>query len=380
VSSFAKSAAATTATLLGVLLLEQAHPGHGHAGLPKALQREAREWVWHGANADDELGLLAGYYDELLDASRESAHAGSTTQLWDKALVRGSLHERLKTFLLYRPKAGLGDARDPEAVHVTNQDGLFDRDYPAERTPGVRRLVWVGDSLSRGLGAPFGQALEPRVERWLDATQRGDGVTGFEVLNLAVEGYRMTQFVKVVEEALPRFAPDVVVLGLSDLSVTRIWGRHLACLVHDGIDLEYPFLRDLVARARLRPDDPPTVTDRKLAPFSDEFTRWALATIQQACRARGVAVVAVLLPAVGEVQRLDARFAAARAALADLAIPSIDLVATFVDVADLRALRVSDVDHHPNPAGYELLEAEFRRQFARTPAAAALLTGRPAVR
>lgn len=377
-SPFAKSAAATIALLLGVLLFEQAHPGHGHRFVPVALQREAREWVWHGANADDELGLLAGYYDELLNASRESTHAGSTTTLWDKALVRGPLHERLDSFLLYRPKPGLGDASDPAAVHVTNRDGLFDRDYPTERTPDVRRLVWVGDSLSRGLGAPFGQSLEPRVERWLDATQRGDGVAalaGFEVLNLAVEGYRMTQFVKVVEEALPRFAPDAVVLGLSDLSVTRIWGRHLACLVHDGIDLEYPFLRDLVARARLRPDDPPTVTDAKLAPFSDEFTRWALATMQQSCRAKGVGLVAVLLPAVGETRRLDARFAAARAALRDLEIPSLDLVATFVDVPDLRPLRVSDVDHHPNAAGYERLEAEFRKQFARSPVAVSVLTG-----
>jgi hypothetical protein len=100
--------------------------------------------------------------------------------------------------------------------------------------------------------------------------------------------------------------------------------------------------------------------------------------MEGACRARGAAFVAFLLPAVGDPRRLDARFAGARAALRDLAIPSLDLVATFADVTDLRALRVSDVDHHPNAAGYELLHAAFVRELVRAPEVAELLTGRPA--
>ena len=373
---FAKSVVTSTATLLALLAVERAHPANGNPAIPKAIQREVREWVYHGANADDELGLLAGYYDELLNASRDTIHAGNTAELWDKALSRGSTQERLESFLLYRPKPSLGDPADPTATIVTNRAGLFDRDYPEARTPGVRRLVWVGDSLSRGLGAPFGQALEPNVERWLNESQVGDGVAGFEILNLAVEGYRTTQFVKVVEEALPRFHPDVVVVGLSDLSVTRIWGRHLACLVHDGIDLEYPYLRELAARAALKQDDAPTVTDAKLAPFSDEFVRWALATMQERCRAGGAELAVVLLPAVGEVARLEARFEPARAALRERGIVTLDLVSTFADVPDLRPLRVSDIDHHPNPAGYQLLFERFRYELLKAPVARALITGR----
>ncbi|MSR46016.1 MAG: SGNH/GDSL hydrolase family protein [Planctomycetes bacterium] len=373
---FAKSVVASTATLLALLAVERAHPANGITAIPKAIQREVREWVYHGANADDELGLLAGYYDELLNASRDTIHAGNTDDLWDKALARGSTQERLESFLLYRPKPSLGDPADPTATVVTNRAGLFDRDYPEARTPGVRRLVWVGDSLSRGLGAPFGQALEPNVERWLNESQVGDGVVGFELMNLAVEGYRTTQFVKVVEEALPRFHPDVVVVGLSDLSVTRIWGHHLACLVHDGIDLEYPYLRELAARAALKQDDAPTVTDAKLAPFSDEFVRWALATMQQSCRAGGAELAVVLLPAVGEVARLEARFEPARAALGERGIVTLDLVSTFADVPDLRPLRVSDIDHHPNPAGYQLLFERFKDELLKSPVARALITGR----
>jgi hypothetical protein len=370
---------ATSAALLALLAIERAHPANGLSFVPKALQREAREWIYHGANAEDELGLLAGYYDELLNASRDSTH-GDADALWQKALNQSELHEWDRSFLRYRPLPRLGDPEDPASTHVTNAERLFDRDYPLARTPGVRRIVWVGDSLSRGLGAPFGQALEPRVERWMNETQPGEGVIGFEVLNLAVEGYRTTQFVRVVEEALPRFSPDAVLLGLSDLSVTRIWGRHLAALVHDGIDLEYPFLRDLAQRAGLAPDDAPTVTDQKLAPFADEMVAWALDTIGERCRADGVALVVALLPAVGEPRRLDARFRAVRSMVAARRLPTLDLVATFADVADLRVLRVSDVDHHPNPAGYSLLFESFVAGLRATPAAASGLLGRDSVR
>lgn len=376
---FARSAGATLALLSALLLLERAHPSVAPAFVPRWLQGQVRECVYHGLNEEDELGLLAGYYTELLDASREATRGGDLDAVWERALHRGAIHERLDSFLLYRPKPSHGDAKDPASFHVTNSAGLFDRDYPDARTPGVRRIVWIGDSLSRGLGAPFGEALEPRVEAWLDGGRGGGrgAAGGVEVLNLAVEGYRLTQFMKVVDLALPRWRPDVVLVGLSDLSVARIWGHHLACLVHDGIDLEYPFLREIVARARLERDDPPRVADGKLAPFRAEFVRTALATIRASCAAAGVELVVALLPAVGESERLLQRFREAREACAALGLRQIDLVDTFAGVDDLADWRVSDIDHHPNVAGYERLFEAFAAALERDPATYELLAGRP---
>ncbi len=372
---FARSAAATVALLVALLALERAHPSVAPSWVPRWLRAQVRECVYHGLNEEDELGLLAGYYTELLDASRESTRSGDLDDVWERALHRGAIHERLDSFLLYRPKPSTGDPGDPSAAHLTNRAGLFDRDYPDARTPGVRRLVWVGDSLSRGLGAPFGKGLEPRLEAWLNEP-RGDG-TGVEVLNLAVEGYRLTQFIKVVDEALPRWHPDVVVVGLSDLSVARIWGHHLACLVHDGIDLEYPYLRELVVRARLERNDPPRVSDAKLAPFRVEFIRFALTTIRASCASAGAQVVIALLPAVGESDRLEARFLEARAIALELELPVIDLVETFAGVSDLADWRVSDIDHHPNEAGYGRLLAAFQSALRAAPATYELFAGRP---
>ncbi len=374
-TSFARSACGTLGLLAALLLVERAHPSHGLAFVPIAVQAQVRDLVFHGASSEDDLDLLAGYYDELLNASREAGRVHQVDELWDKTQHRAETMEQLPSFLLYRPKPSQGDPADREAPIVTNSLGMVDREYPVERTPGVRRLIWVGDSLSRGLGAPFGRALEPQVEEWLNATQTDAGVTGYEVMNLAVEGYRLSQFVKVVAEALPRYRPDVVVVGLSDLSVTRIFGYHLARLLHDGIDVEYPYLRDLAARARLRADDTPRVSETKLQPYCDEFVRWCLTEIASEVRAGGATLVAVLVPAVGEGKRLAERFASSRAIVRELAIPTIDLVATFDDVDDLEAVRVSPIDHHPNEAGYALLLTRMQAELRQAPATFAIVLG-----
>ncbi len=372
-SPFARSVRVTLALLLALLLLERAHPSVAPSFVPQWLREQVRDCIYHGLNEEDELGLLAGYYSELFDASREATRGGDLDAVWERALHRGSIHERLDSFLLYRPKPDHGDSKNPGTRHMTNSVGLFDREYPEARTPGVRRICWVGDSLSRGLGAPLGEGLEPRVEAWLGA---GAAAGGVEVLNLAVEGYRLTQFLKVVDLALPRWRPDVVLLGLSDLSVARIWGHHVACLVHEGIDLEYPFLRELVERVRLEPDDPPRVADRKLAPVRTEFVRAALATIRASCKAAGAELVVLLVPAVGESERLEERFREVREVTAELGLPRIDLVGAFAGIGDLSPWRVSEIDHHPNSAGYERLFDAFVAALERDPSSYELLAGR----
>lgn len=371
-----RAALPTLALCGGLLLLERAHPSVAPSFVPRWLQLQVRDLVYHGASEEEELGLLADYYAELLDASREATHAGTVDEAWERALHRAELLEQRKSFLLYHPRPSAPDPADPSAPPLVSSAGLFDGEYPEERRPGVRRVLWIGDSLSRGLGAPRGLALEPRVEAWLN---EGRGATpAVEVLNLAVEGYRLSQFVKVVELALPRWRPDVVLLGLSDLSVSRIWGHHVARLAHEGIDLEYPFLRELIVRARLDRDDSPRVTDGKLARFRAEFVRWALSTIDSMARGAGASTLVVLIPAVGESARLQARFAESRTLLEELRLPTLDLVDAFAGLDDLTPWRVSDVDHHPNAQGYRLLFERFAAGVEADPALAALLRGPPA--
>jgi lysophospholipase L1-like esterase len=231
----------------------------------------------------------------------------------------------------------------------------------------------------RGLGAPFGRALEPQLEAWLNATQVDATTRAYEVLNFGVEGYRLTQLLDVALEATPRFAPDAVLLGLSDLSVTRNFGNHLARLVHEGIDPKYPFLREWVARAGVHPDDAIDEAESKLARHRAAIVRDCLMELRDRLAGRGVAFVVVLLPTVTEPERLAPRFAEARALLAELAIPTLDLLDAFAAAGarGLDALRVSRVDHHPNEAGQGALLATLQARLAAAPATAGLLLGHP---
>ena len=76
---------------------------------------------------------------------------------------------------------------------------------------GVRRLVLLGDSMTRGLGVPPGTGWEPLLERDLNARYTSPAVRQFELLNFGVSGYRMTQMLDVGLEVAPRFKPDVYV-------------------------------------------------------------------------------------------------------------------------------------------------------------------------
>jgi len=377
VTPFWRSVAATLALLGGALALERAHPSHGWTAVPGWLGSFARDLTHHGLNAEDDLDLLAGYYEDLLNASNDATAKRDPEEGWRGSIRLDETHERVAGFLWYRPRAGLDLVTAAGTRVVTSAHGLADREYELAKPAGTRRIAFVGDSLVRGLGAPFGRALEPRFEEWLNATQTDPAIARFEVLNFGVEGYRLTQLLDVALGRAPAFQPDVLLLGLSELGVWRNFGNHLARLVHEGIDLEYPFLRDLVRRAGVAPDDEIGEAESKLTRVRAEIVRGCLQAIVAGMRERSIALVAVLLPTVNDAATQQERFVETRAILSELEIPALDLLDTFAGVQDLAALRVSRVDHHPNEAGCGRLLERLQARLAEAPAAAELLLGRP---
>jgi lysophospholipase L1-like esterase len=241
---------------------------------------------------------------------------------------------------------------------------------------GTRRIALVGDSLLRGMGAPFGSGFEPLLEQRLAAIDRPSGIERYELLNFGVAGYRITQLLEVALTEAPRFSPDVLVLALSDVSVFRAWGNHLACLVRDGIDPKYPFLEEVVERAGLCADDAFSTAEAKLAPFCEEVLRRVLETVRDRQRAEDRGFCVLLLPTVTDSTALEERFDAVRALLVELDIPTVDLLDTFAGEEDLDALRVSAQDHHPNEAGHRRLADRLERRLRANPSMWALWTGR----
>jgi lysophospholipase L1-like esterase len=376
-SPFHRSVAATTALLVGLLLLEQLHPSRRRPHVPAAVASLVHDLVHHGENEEDELGLQAGYYEELFGGSRAATAANDPEAEWQRTIALGESQRRVDDYILYELAPDLDFIATGGERIVTNHFGMADRPCTLEKPAGTRRIAFLGDSLVRGLGAPFGRALEPRFEEWLAATQCDAATKSFEVLNFGVEGYRLTQILDVACRRVPPFAPDALLVGISDLGASRNFAWHLARLVHDGVDLRYPFLKSAVARAGVTAGDTLEEADARLAPLRREILGGCLREIRARAAELHAPLVAVLIPTVVEPDRLVERFAEMRGLLRELSIPTLDLLDTFADVGDLAPLRVSRVDHHPNEKGQELLLERLKLRLAADPATAALLIGHP---
>ena len=372
---FWKSVATTGALLLFLLALEQLHPSRRRPHVPAVVAALVHDLVHHGPNDEDELGLQAGYYEELFGASRDATRANDPEAEWQQTIRIDESHRRVAEYMLYELKPDLDFVGAGGERIVTNRYGMADRACSEAKPAGTRRIAFLGDSLVRGLGAPFGRALEPRFEEWLDATQRDDAVKSYEVLNFGVEGYRLTQILDVACRRVPPFQPDALLLGISDLGASRNFAWHLARLVHEGIDLRYPFLKELVARAGITARATFAEADARLVPLRREILGGCLREIRARADALHAPLVALLIPTVIESDRLPERFVEMRALLRELAIPTLDLLDTFADAGDLAPLRVSRVDHHPNEAGYGMILARLKRRLSADPATATLLLG-----
>src|SRR5262245_37250811 len=87
----------------------------------------------------------------------------------------------------------------------SNSQGLRGtREFAYERTPGVPRIVVLGDSFTFGEEVSDDETYSRRLEALLP---------GSEVLNLGVHGYGQDQMLIYLREEGVRYGPDVVLLG-----------------------------------------------------------------------------------------------------------------------------------------------------------------------
>jgi lysophospholipase L1-like esterase len=323
----------------------------------RSLNKEARE------------ALTAGYYEGLMnEGSRLSAMNRLVTDNRPPTFEVRTQPDRRESgdFLFYEliPNSDIPDYQDARARYrlKTNSAGFADKEYTIEKPDGVRRIAVMGDSITRGQGAPFGGTYEALLEDKLKQSHRSESLRGYEVLNFAVGSYTITQQLGMAVERAVRYQPDVYVFGITQLSVYRNWGSHIALLTEAGADLKYDYLRQLVRDADLKAWEPIGVFDAKLAKFRLPTIRWALSEMSAHARRQGAAMIVVLVPEAATSAAVEELFLGVRGILQDLGIPVVDLLDTFDGRDDLASLRVADNDWHPNAAGHQLL---FGRLYAK---------------
>ena len=92
--------------------------------------------------------------------------------------------------------------------HINGQGMRAGRDYSYMKTPGVKRIVIMGDSFTMGHEVN----VDDTYSRVLEESLRKNGVS-VEVLNTGVSGYGTAEECLYLERELFKYSPDLVIVG-----------------------------------------------------------------------------------------------------------------------------------------------------------------------
>jgi len=253
------------------------------------------------------------------------------------------------------------------ALHRTNSRGVRGPEYASEPAPGVFRIVVLGDSYTMGQGVAEDETYAAVAGRLL--SQRGRPV---EVINLGVSGLAIRHSIRRLIKPGLGYHPDLVVYGFTPNDIlgpdyvagSREDKQQLEALVHRFDDSPSRLLgavwpRLVLTRSALWPlpgtyeytleqnyfHNPPAL--RQITDGLDDLAR--LTRDASIC---GLVFVHTRLDDLWihpftRIYRLVAELARERGLSAYVSFP-------YFRGRDVHALRISDVDSHPNVAGHRL--------------------------
>lgn len=100
--------------------------------------------------------------------------------------------------LIYVPRPNTGEF---------NAKGYRGAVFPYERTPGKKRIIFMGDSVTEGLGVDY-------EKRFTDLLSQKMGPK-YELINLSVRGYNLRQEIEYLIEYGFKYKPDVVLMCIT---------------------------------------------------------------------------------------------------------------------------------------------------------------------
>jgi hypothetical protein len=311
-------------------------------------------------NVADSEKLIRGYYEDLGDVTRFNdelwAMYGMRPQGWTES-VRSQTRERNdgieKEYIPSTSQVSAG------AVRTINSLGLRDREYQPAPGPNTFRVGLIGASHDMGEGVNDDETYENLVEDRLNRELGPRVGKKFEILNFSVHGYRPTQKLSAIEQRMFPLHPQVIlyVASTAELSWTFLSVRHL---VKNQLLDQFPFIKDAMVRANIRPEALPEdeVLKAKLEPFAEDTFRAILERFRDGALSRGIrpALAILEIPNDNRLSRLGDDTFDRLVNIGRLAkLPILDLRGSFADVWDRKSLWVAPWDDHTNPQGHRLL-------------------------
>jgi lysophospholipase L1-like esterase len=148
--------------------------------------------------------------------------------------------------LLWAPKPSFqGQASYHGAAVRINSAGFRDREYPLAKTPGVFRILCLGDSTTFGHRLPIDDTYHGLLEEMLNLPGHPSGLR-YEVINGGVTGYSSAQCVAMYEHRGRNVHPDMVLLNvgtndprgrshLSDAQLLSRWRPNVLRRIDDAL-------------------------------------------------------------------------------------------------------------------------------------------------
>ncbi|MGE3539949.1 MAG: hypothetical protein AB7N91_21255 [Candidatus Tectimicrobiota bacterium] len=303
--------------------------------------------------------LERGYYEELLAVDRFNS------QLWEAYMHRPLDWLAVQGVGLARPT---GDFLQRELIPSstsyayrvtirTNRWGMRDQDYEQKPSSGTYRIALLGASQAMGIGVEDNETFEGLVEDRLNRQHTGTAYSKYEILNFAAVAYKPLQQLMVTEKALT-FLPNAVFYVAPHNEAGRA-ASYLIEVVHNKVDIPYPYLKELLQRVGLNAHMEETTATKYLRPVQAEMLSWLYRQIVNACRSRGVLPVYVYLPMPGQdwpQEKIQAQLRQAEEA--GFLILHLEGV---YGTHPVESVRLADWDAHPNVKGHQLIADRLYR-------------------
>ena len=359
-AGFGRSALAATAS--AVVLIGLTAPAVLEA-LPPRLRAIATALKRSELNRRDFANMERGYYENLVNVGVFSPELLEVYRTRPADWVFGVDNEAFRP-VDYPPYWELKPnftGRALGASFATNSFGMRDKEYSLTPPDGVVRIALVGASFVMGAGVEDDKTFQALLEDRLNAASDPSG-RRYEVLNFGVASYTPIQLVGSVESKVLGFSPNMLLyFEHGDPLVHTMNG--IVNVFHSGRYEQYPFLRQIAAKAGVgRGMDVPAIR-RNLQPFQADVLSGIYRYIVELCNKRQVAAVWVYLPRPEAFDHGPADFELQLAREAGFQV----LVLEDVYPADrLSSLWLARWDHHPNAAGHRMIADRLYEALRRT--------------
>lgn len=233
---------------------------------------------------------------------------------------------------------------------ITNSYGFRDKDYPLQKGPNTFRIALVGGSYEMGSGVDENEMFEKIVEDSLNTYYKGD--PAIEILNFAMGSFTSVPQMEILRKKVLPFHPDEVMIFYHTDEMRRA-SRFFARYITNGVDLRYPYLKQVKVASGIRQSMSIEEIISRLDPYMPGVTAWCYSQMDSMCKANNIKPVWIFLPTTsdeltgGELKEFRH--------MADTAGFNTYILAGVFDGYKREQIVVSDEDTHPNALGHRLI-------------------------